>query len=264
MPTVTRCLCALLLAAAATSVAAHDGWTKTDDVGSDPVKKTTREQFDFSPIGSVQVRNIGGSVKVQAGEGNKVEFTYERRAATQHDFDCEALRYEQSRDELRIWVEHTSERSCRQIRASDQLALTVPRGASVEARNIGDEVSVSGVEGMLRLQSIGDSVTITGAQQVDAGSIGDSIKLEITRLGAGGVRLDSIGDSVELSLPEQVDARVRIGSVGDEVRAPGLRLDSDDDDYEGVLGKGGPVIRIDSVGDTVVIRGPRFGRAEAM
>jgi hypothetical protein len=136
--------------------------------------------------------------------------------------------------------------------------VTVPRGASVEARNIGDSVNIEGVEGMVRLSAIGDSARVSGAQQVEAEAIGDSLKLDVARLGAGGIRISSVGDSVELTLPEKVDARLRISSVGDEIRGPGLRLTSEDDDYDGVLGKGGPMIRITSVGDTVVIKGPQL------
>ena len=265
MPTVARCLTALLLAGFAASAAAgddNDSWSRVDDVGSDPVSKTIKEQFDFSATGRVDVKNIGGSVKVSAGSGNKVEFTYERRAASQRDFDCETLQFEQSKEQLRIWVDHTRSRSCRTIRADDKLTLTVPRGASVSVRNVGDTVSISGVEGLLRLDSIGDSVTITGAREVDADSIGDSVELEVSSLGPAGIRIDSIGDSVELTLPKDLDARVRIGSVGDQIRGPGLRLHSDDDDYETVLGKGGPDIKISSVGDSVEIHGPQLPQPE--
>jgi hypothetical protein len=265
MPTVNRFLCALLLAGCAAPAAA-DSWTKTSDVGASPVSKTTREQHDFSATGSVDVRQIGSRVEVRAGAGNTVEFAYERRAATQQDFDCETLKVERSHDQLRIWVEHRRERACRVVRADDTLRLTVPRGASVRVRDVGAEVSVDGVEGMVRIADVGGKVTIRGAQQLEATDIGDELTVEIARLGTGGIRITDIGDTVELSLPETVDARLRIGRVGDEIRGPGLRLDSDDEDedsYEAQLGNGGPLIRIEDVGDTVEIRGPRLGRARS-
>lgn len=260
MPTVTRCLCALLLAALAVPAAA-DSWTRTSDVGSGPIVKTIGDKYDFSPTGRVEARDLGGSVQVRAGTGAQVEFSYERRAASQQDFDCETLKVEHTRDALRIWLEHKRERACKVVRADDTLVLTVPKGASVELESIGDTVTVTGVEGLVRLSSIGDTATLTGVQQVRADSIGDSIKLDVSKVGPAGIEIDSIGDSVELILPADIDARLRIGSVGDEIRASGLhRDDEDDDDYRGVLGKGGPMISIDSVGDDVVIRGPRVTR----
>jgi hypothetical protein len=80
-------------------------------------------------------------------------------------------------------------------------------------------------------------------------------------LGPAGIRVSDVGDTVELNLPEKIDARLRIAGVGDEIRGPGLRLDTDEDErsFETVLGQGGPLIRISDVGDTVVIRGPRLG-----
>ncbi len=260
----TRHLCALLLAGVAASAAAHDDnwWSRSDDVGKNPVKQAVSEQYDFKATGSVEVWDIGGSVEVKAGAGNRVAFTYERRAATQQDLDCETLQFKQSETELRIWSEHKKGRACQVIRANDTLTVTVPRGAAVTVRDIGDSVTVAGVEGLVRLSSVGDSVTIKDAQQVEAESIGDTIKLDVTKLGKAGIRLESIGDTVELNLPENIDARLRIESVGDEIRGPGLHLDSDDDDYETVLGAGGPVIKIESVGDSVVIRGPRLSQPE--
>ena len=265
MPTVIRLFSALLLAGCAAPAAA-DTWTKTSDVGSSPVSKTTREQHDFSATGSVDVRQIGSRVEVRAGAGDTVEFAYERRAATQQDFDCETLKVERSHDQLRIWVEHKRARACRVVRADDTLRLTVPRGASVRVREVGAEVTVDGVEGMVRITDVGDKVTIRGAQQLEVTDIGDELKVEVARLGAGGIRISDVGDSVVLSLPEKVDARLRIASVGDEIRGPGLRLDSNDEDedsYEARLGNGGPLVRIEDVGDTVVIRGPRLGRAQS-
>jgi hypothetical protein len=262
MHSLARCLAALLLAGVAVPAAAET-WTRTSDVGRDPVRKTVREQYDFSATGSVDVRQIGGSVQVKAGEGNKVEFEYERRAATQRDFDCETLKVEHGKDELRIWVEHKRERACRVVRADDELTLVVPRGASVTVRDVGNEVDVTGVEGMVRLSDIGNSVTLTGAQQVDAKDIGNAVEVTVTRLGAGGINIADIGNSVELNLPEKLDARVRISDFGNRVRGPGLRLDSGDLDadrrgYETVLGAGGPLIRIEDIGNSVEIRGPQL------
>lgn len=254
-------LSAALLAAVATSAAAG-GWTRTSDVGNDPVTQTVKETFALGATGSVEVRNIGGEVKVEAIDGKTVEMVYEKKGKRQQDLDCETLEHELKDGRLRIWVQNSKERGCRVVYASDMLTLKIPRGASFEASSIGDSVAVSGVQGLVRLSSIGDTATIADARQVEADSIGDSLKLDVRQLGERGIRISSIGDSVELTLPEQVDARLRISSVGDEIRGPGLTWDPDDEhqqDYDGVLGKGGPTIRIDSVGDTVTIRGPQLG-----
>jgi hypothetical protein len=258
-----RILATVLLAGFAASATAG-GWSRVDDVGSDPVSKTFREQFTIGATGRVDVRSIGGSVEIKAGGGDRAELVYERRAANQNDFDCEALKHELKDGELRVWVDRVKDRGCRTIRADDKLTMTVPRGASVSVRGVGDAVTVDGVEGRIRVSGIGDSVTVTGARELEVSGIGDTVKADIAQLGAGGIRISGIGDRVELSLPEAVDARLRIANVGDEIRGPGLRLDSDDEDegdYEAELGKGGALIRIENIGDTVEIRGPQLGRA---
>ncbi|HUS23453.1 MAG TPA: hypothetical protein VM369_00770 [Candidatus Binatia bacterium] len=224
------------------------------DVGSDPVVHKEQQSYRFDPKGSVEVSRMAGSVKVVAGAVDRVSFTYERKAATQQDHDCEVLKHEHSDRSLRIWLERKPDKACQLVRAVDLLTVTVPKGASVALSNIGDSASISGVEGMLRLESIGDAAVLDGVQQLQASSIGDSLKLAVTQVGAGGIRVDSVGDSVELSLPEQIDAELLIDSVDDEIRGPGLRVESPAR-YEATLGDGGRTIRISSVGDSVVIRG---------
>ena len=238
--------------------ARDDWWSRTDDIGSDPVTRTTHEAWDFSPTGRVEVDEIGGSVEVSAGDARKVEFSYERRAASERDYNCETLKYEHDQETLRIWMEHKRGKECQVVRARDKLVLAVPRGARVELGNIGDSVKVTGVEGLVRLDSVGDSAILKDVQQVEADSIGDTLKIDVSKVGEDGIDIDSVGDSVELTLAKNIDARLRINSVGDEIRGPGLRLDHGDDDegYEAELGKGGPLINIDSVGDSVVISGP--------
>lgn len=262
MTKAASCMAGLLLMASGAALAERDHpRVKVSDVGSEPVIRTIRESSELSPTGRVEVSGIGGNVEVSAGKGNKVELVYERRAATPQDLDCETLRHEATRDEVRIRLDQKRDKACRLIRADDKLVLTVPRGAELSIESIGSSVKVTGVEGLVQLDSIGDDAILEGVQQVKAESIGDTLKLSVTKLGPEGIRIDSVGDDVEMTLPSDVDARLRIRSVGDEIRAAGVRLtngDHDTDSYETVLGKGGAVIRITSVGDTVVINGPQL------
>jgi len=164
MPMPARILSTLILTACAgTAVAGKDdySWTRTGEVGREPVKGTTNEEYDFSATGRIEVEDIGGNVEIRTGKDSLVAFTYERRAATRQDYDCETLRHEHSRDELRIWTEHKRGRDCKVVRADDKLIVTVPPRASVKVSQVGDSVKVTGVEGLVRLSSIGDSPTMS-------------------------------------------------------------------------------------------------------
>ena len=234
-----------------------DSWTQMSDVGRNPIVRNTREELPFSPTGRVDVREIGGSVEVTTGKRDTVAFAYEVKGATQQDLDCLKLEYEHDKDRLRIAVKWKKEKQCRVIRTTEKLTLVVPRTAEVSLQNIGDSVQVTGLEGMLRLDSVGDSADLRDIQQLNADSIGDQLKLELSRIGPAGIKVDSVGDKVDLGLPESIDATLKIGSVGDEIRVPdGMRVTSlkSGDAFQTTLGRGGPVIHIDSVGDSVVIR----------
>lgn len=264
MKNLVRCTAALAILGLA-GPACADTWINTDvGLGPNPIERTTHEEYTLGANGQVDVQGIGGSVEVTAADGPKADFRYERKAATEQDFACETLHSEHTDSRLHIWVDRSRDRACKNIRASDKLILIVPRGAEVSLEEIGDSVKVSGVEGLVRLTSIGDSATLTGVQQLEAKAIGDSLTLDVSKLGPAGIRISSVGDSVKLSLPESLNARLRINSVGDEIRGPGMRLESPDTDYDAVLGKGGPTISINSVGDSVVIRdGPSLKKKKA-
>ena len=237
---------------------AGDARVRVDDVGSKPLKEEIRETFELGSKGRIEIESIGGSVRVEATGGSKVEMAYERSGASQQDLECEKLRHELRDGELKIWVETKRNRACQVVRIRDNLALRVPRDASISMESIGDSVHVTGVEGMVELDSIGDTAILNGVTNVDANSIGDTLKLDVTRVGDRGIRINSVGDDVELKLPGKIDAELEIDSVGDEITVAGHeynRHDGDRDGFERTLGKGGPRIEINSVGDSVTVKG---------
>lgn len=237
-----------------------NSWMQTGKVGANPVVSKKHDEFAFSPTGRIEVREIGGDVEVTAGKSDKVEFDYERKASTQQDLDCQEFQVQHDKDTLRIRVEWHHVPACHVIHSAEKLTLKVPRGAEVSLHEIGDKLRVTGLEGRLRISDVGDSATLKDIQQLEAGSVGDDLRLEVSRLGPAGIKIQSVGDNVELTLPDKLDAHMRIDSVGDEIRAPGVHLTSlHDRAFDAVLGKGGPLIYIESVGDSVWIKsGPEM------
>ncbi|HVT36593.1 MAG TPA: hypothetical protein VHE37_13475 [Nevskiaceae bacterium] len=238
----------------AAGAAAADSWSRTSDVGAHPVRHDVDDQFSFAADGRIDIGNLGGSLHVAAVDQPRLTLHYERRAATQADFDCEQLRYEHSADHLTIRIERTHSEACREIRADDQLTLTVPRHASLKADSIGDSVQVSGVTGAVELSSVGDSAVLEGVEQLRADSIGDHLKLSLAHLAPAGINVSSVGDSVELQLAPGIGAELDVDSVGGHVTAPALQLGSVSGGVQSRIGGGGPAIHISSVGDDVVIR----------
>jgi hypothetical protein len=248
-----RMLLAVLFAAAAGLAAAGDDtWIRTSDVGLNPVRRDTHETLKLAPNAGIEVERIGGSVQVTGADVDTVTLDYRRSAATQADFDCETLRFDNGAT-LHISVEPVRRGECHSIRANDELRLLVPRAAAIALNQIGDSVHVSGVTGMVELESIGDSASLDGVTQLRAGSIGDTLRIDTGTLAPAGMRIDSVGDRVELHLAANLGARLSIDSVGGEVRGAGVDFVREDGATNVTLGAGGPDIRISSVGDDVVI-----------
>lgn len=245
---------ASLALALACATALAETFTRSDDIGSNPVRGEIHEKLAVDAGERIEAHGLGGSVEVAGADAREVRIDYRRSAASQQDYDCEKLRYEHSGGALRIWMERERSRACRSIHAGDSLKLTVPRQAEVSLDEIGDSVSITAVEGMVRLSSIGDTATLDGVGQLRADSIGDRLEMKLKKLGPAGIRVDSVGDSVELRLDGEVGARLKIDSVGGDVTGADLHLSSLGGSFETVLGAGGPTISISSVGDDVVIR----------
>jgi len=249
-------LSVVVLLAGAAGAAPAETTIRDSNLGAHPVRGQIQERVALAAGSEIEVHGMGGSVEVTAADVAEVRLDYRREAATQMDYDCESLRFEHGGNKLRIWLQRDPRRSCRVIHAQDRLQLSVPRTAAIALAGIGDSVRISGVDGLVRLSSIGDSATLDAVRQLRADSIGDSLRLSLTTVGPAGIQIDSVGDSVELRLPERIDARLEIDSVGDAIRGEVLglpRSDDEDDHLSTVLGKGGPLISINSVGDSVVI-----------
>jgi len=95
-----------------------------------PVRKETRQTFQISPNGTIDISDIEGAVEVETNGGSAVEMIFVREAKTQVDYDCELISIENTRDSLVMRHQTKKEKQCKIIRARASEAFRSAFGES--------------------------------------------------------------------------------------------------------------------------------------
>ena len=145
------------------------------------------------------------------------------------------------------------------IEIRHHVRLRLPKTCQLSLREINGRVSINGMEGAIRLKEVNGGALIprvSGELQMDG--VNGKIKLGLVRVVPNGIRLRDVG-SVELQVAEGVNAELEIG----ELDATPLVLEGrvnlnriGEKSFQGRIGAGGPVIRIEDVNGRVSIRNP--------
>ena len=216
--------------------------------------------FTVPEDASLKVKNIRGIVRVEPGEADQIHVH-----ATKHldsgNAEYTVVDVTQDADGLVMaQVKHkdgvlgflTSSKPCRV-----DLAITVPAKCEVEIGVVSCEVSVSGIQGGVKLDTVSGDVSlteltgnlllntvsgdITGQRlsgnldlkavsgdaslsgtsfpSIRANTVSGDLAIETT-LGEGPYKFNSVSGDVILTFPEDVQATVKLSSVSGQIRAP--------------------------------------------
>ncbi len=93
----------------------------------------------------------------------------------------------------------------------DDMALRVPRGASLIIQTVGGDLALRGVSGDIQIQTIGGDASIRDANNVSLGSVHSDLSLRGAR---GNVSVRGIGSDASL---REIQGDVSLESVGDDL-----------------------------------------------
>lgn len=270
---LAMCLSAMTLASAVkTSAAAGSAGltvvaapqTKQDY----PVRGEINRSFHLTPNAQIDVSGIEGAVKVETTNDNRAEIHFVRHARTQKDYDCETILVQDSPTSLTI--KHQTDRSCRVIRAYEELTLIVPQSANLRFTGLEGSFAVGKTDGYLELRNIEGSVRAGEVQAAQIQNIEGGVTLSVARLDSQGITVRSVEGPVELRVADNINADLRVrGADSVYVDLPNVlnkRLNtnsfqSEDEDgsrrseTELQLGAGGARILISRIEGRVRVRG---------
>jgi DUF4097 and DUF4098 domain-containing protein YvlB len=243
---------ALLSAAPARSAAAaaHDGWD-----GQQQVTEKFSKTVPLGAGGAFDLSNISGDVVITGGAGSQVVIDATKRGKTAEDI--KAVQIEVTETATRVEVRTQYPREKRNINASVDYTVTLPRGASVTVRTVSGNVKVSTVDGALRADTVSGTMSIASAAQLQsAKSVSGDVTVQASG-SAGDVTAGSVSGSVVL---RTVKARsVELNSVSGDVTLAEVACDrvkantiSGKMGFAGLLAKGGRYILQSHSGDVIM------------
>jgi DUF4097 and DUF4098 domain-containing protein YvlB len=188
---ISLAIAAVLLAAAPLAEAAQN-LSKTATVAADA---------------AIDVSNVEGRVDVTAWDRNEVELT----AVLESDKDT--LEFEATERQVRIKVVRPDDN----FRGSDEAILTlkIPKGARISAETVSADITVAGVLGEQRLESVSGEVR---TQAYDAPVKLSTVSGDGTISGTGGKAAVTVGSvsgnlAINLAATERLNARSISGDI---------------------------------------------------
>ena len=130
--------------------------------------RRVEEHRPIAPDGSLSIELLSGSVKVVAGGKSEVEVT-----GTIGE-DVEDVSVEGSEHHVRIEVELREAKHLNDVDAD--LEIRVPRGVSVEIESVGANVTIDGISGAVRIESVhGDTEVAAGPAEINVTNVSGPI-----------------------------------------------------------------------------------------
>jgi len=223
----------------------------------------------------IMIRNLNGTIDVQATAGDRVEVTATRRTRRG---DPEYVRFEVQRfgvsdqDVLicALWGDNSncsedgyrSRNNNRGRNTNDvnvEFRVRVPKGVKVAAHGVNGEVRVDGVGAEVDAGSVNGSVFVsTTSGPVSANTVNGSVRASMGKFDLrSDLRFGSVNGTVVAEFAEDIDADIDLSTVNGRfltdfpVTISG-RIDPRR--LRATLGKGGPRIRLSTVNGNVELR----------
>ena len=159
--------------------------------------------------GRVSIGNISGDIVVTGGSGDEVSIeAVKRTRGDRSELGRVQIIVDERAGRVDVRTEHKQnrfDRNGRSDRTSVDYTLTIPSGATLDAKSISGTVKVSKVQGAVRAESISGNVVTAGTP-----------RLELAKTISGDVDLTDA----------DADASLTASSVSGNVRASGLRARS--------------------------------------
>ena len=247
----------LVVAPAQAAAADRTGWWG-DQNQTEKFSKTV----PLAKGGTFDLSSLSGDIVITGGAGDQVVIDATKRGRTAEDLKLVQVEVTATANRVEVRTKYPEGR--RNINASVDYNVTVPRGAAVILNSVSGDMKVSTIDGALRLNTVSGDVTVTSAAQLEAartvsgdvvvtasGSTGDISAASVS----GGVTLKSVkakgfdlnSVSGDVILTDVTCERVKANSVSGGMT------------FSGPLAKGGRYTFQSHSGDVTITTGGAVG-----
>lgn len=221
--------------------------------------------YPLSANGSIELKNINGSVQIKGWDRNEVKVDAIKHADSKERLQEATIKVDADSNSISIRTEYPDHdrnswgHGKHDQPASVEYSLMVPRNArlagidlvngDLDIEGVKGEVRVSCVNGRLRARDLGGRAELS--------TVNGSLDASLERL-ASPVDVSSVNASVVLTLPSDAKADLEAstvsGSISNEFGIPVAKHRWVGNELNGELGGGGPTVRISNVNGRIEIR----------
>lgn len=224
---------------------------------------------------TVYLRNVNGEVRIEAGSGNTVEVTAEKRwkRGDPEEVRIEAKAAGNGDGDILICALWGSRARCdedgyhgnssRSWRSRDndvsvRFVVRVPAGVRVSASTVNGGLVVDGVRGDVKANTVNGSIEARStAGRVEAGTVNGSITVRTSANSADGLRYNTVNGSITIELPADANLDVNLSTVNGRVTSDfpmTIQGTISNRRIQAQLGKGGPELRASTVNGGIRLR----------
>jgi DUF4097 and DUF4098 domain-containing protein YvlB len=221
----------------------------------EPESEVNQQAFPLNPTGSFSLKNVNGSVTILAWDQPGVEIKSTKKGRTKEQMDM--VKVEITADPQRIFVDTIYPRGEHNLNVSVNYDVKVPRTALLrDIDTVNGSITIDGTSGEVNAQTVNGSIKVNDATGVvSAETVNGGISVELLNYTAStGMKLETVNGSIKLYLPDGAGADVSAETVNGSIETDfplTVQGKFGPKRLNGVLGKGGPRIRMSTVNGSV-------------
>jgi DUF4097 and DUF4098 domain-containing protein YvlB len=232
-------------------------------------RDTWERHYTLSEHGTLEISNTNGLIRVEPGQGDKIDITADRIVQAPTD--------QAAKDALAAFEIHETvapDHVALDSASRSGLNMTInmsrrvdyhvrlPRSASLRLQTTNGNIEVTGpLGGSFRAESTNGNIQAAGLENGGRGSTTNgSISLALAGIGEDGVSCETTNGKIDVTLPAGLNARISARVTNGAIRADGLTMAVSEQSrrrLEATLGAGGPSINLETTNGGIEIHTAR-------
>jgi DUF4097 and DUF4098 domain-containing protein YvlB len=226
------------------------------------------QTYPLAANGRVSLENINGAIRINGWDRNEVRVDAVKHAYARDRMDDAQIVVDAGSDAIHIRTKYSDENlefnndtdRRHNNPASVDYTLSIPRNARVESVEVvNGSIEVEGVTNDVIASSVNGSVKAHGLSgEARLSTVNGPVEVSFDRLGDKSISLSSVSGPLTLTIPSDANAQLKANSLSGRI-SNDYGLPVNDGDYvghelAGILGKGGPRIKLNNVSGSISIR----------
>ena len=223
-----------------------------------------KKSYEVAPGAELEIRAGNGTIRVESADITTIEVVATRIVRASTDEAAKAaladFTIEEAATPAKVLLDAAKPMGVTiGLSRTAKFDVKVPRGLKVVLKASNGEISAAGLDGDFQATTTNGTIAATevgGAAQL--ASTNGTIRLDLVRVADAGVTCETTNGTITVALPRDGAARISARVTNGGISTGDLPLQVTDQSrqrLEATLGKGGPVVRLETTNGMVSVKG---------